>query len=35
MITSESGRQVYEQMAGKTTFSAREVLVWQLRESGG
>ncbi len=34
MITSESGRQVYEQMAGKTTFSAREVLVKQLRESG-
>lgn len=33
-ITSESGRQVYEQMAGKTTFSAREVLVKQLRESG-
>ncbi|MFC7620918.1 valine--tRNA ligase [Microlunatus sp. GCM10028923] len=30
----ESGRSAYEQLAGKTTFSAREAMVALLRESG-
>ena len=29
-ITSQSGREMYEAMAGKTTFSAREALVARL-----
>lgn len=33
-ITSEKGRGVYAEMAGKTTFSAREVLVGELAASG-
>ena len=33
-ITDAKGREVYEQMAGKTTFSAREVLVGELAASG-
>ncbi|MCI6574372.1 MAG: valine--tRNA ligase [Arcanobacterium sp.] len=33
-ITSEQGRSMYEQMAGKTTFSARKVLVEALQASG-
>ncbi|QQM66828.1 valine--tRNA ligase [Actinomyces weissii] len=33
-ITSAKGREVYAQMAGKTTFSAREVLVQELAASG-
>ena len=33
-ITSESGHQAYAEMAGKTTFSAREAMVAALRESG-
>src|SRR5690606_20184267 len=30
----ESGRAAYQQLAGKTTFSAREAMVGLLRESG-
>jgi len=33
-IASEQGRAVFEEMAGKTTFSAREVMVQALRDSG-
>ncbi|SPT52684.1 Valine--tRNA ligase [Actinomyces bovis] len=33
-ITAAKGREVYAQMAGKTTFSAREVLVKELAASG-
>ncbi len=33
-ISTEPGRAVYAEMAGKTTFSAREALVAALRESG-
>ncbi len=33
-ITDAKGREAYAQMAGKTTFSAREVLVAALTESG-
>jgi valyl-tRNA synthetase len=33
-ITDDSGRAVYETIAGKTTFSAREATVAALRESG-
>ena len=33
-ITSEAGREMYEAMAGKTTFSAREVLVARLAQTG-
>ncbi len=33
-ITTEAGRAMYEQMAGKTVFSARKVLVEALMESG-
>ena len=33
-ISSDAGRAVYEQMAGKTTHSAREAVVTALRESG-
>ena len=33
-LTTEAGREVYEQMAGKTTHSAREAVVAALRESG-
>ena len=33
-ISSDTGREVYAQVAGKTTFSAREATVTALRESG-
>jgi len=33
-ITSEPGRELYSQLAGKTTFSARAAVVDGLRESG-
>ena len=33
-ITSQSGREMYEAMAGKTTFSAREALVARLAQTG-
>ena len=33
-ITSPAGREMYEAMAGKTTFSAREVLVARLAQTG-
>lgn len=33
-ITTGAGRATYEQVAGKTTFSAREAVVAALRESG-
>ncbi|MBS6364403.1 MAG: valine--tRNA ligase [Actinomycetaceae bacterium] len=33
-ITDPAGRQAYEAMAGKTTFSARQEVVDRLRESG-
>lgn len=33
-ITTEAGRAMYEQMAGKTTFTARKVLVEALAASG-
>ncbi|MFF1529633.1 valine--tRNA ligase [Cellulomonas sp. NPDC058312] len=33
-ITAPEGRATYEQLAGKTTFSAREVVVEGLRETG-
>jgi valyl-tRNA synthetase len=33
-ITSAKGRAMYEEMAGKTAFSARKVLVEALKESG-
>lgn len=33
-ITSERGRKLYEETAGKTTFSARKVIVDALQESG-
>lgn len=33
-ITSEAGREMYAQMAGKTTFSARKTLVEALKASG-
>lgn len=33
-ITSERGREMYEKMAGATTFTARKVLVEALKESG-
>ncbi|HZK05078.1 MAG TPA: valine--tRNA ligase [Actinomycetaceae bacterium] len=33
-ITSERGRDVYEDMAGKTAFSSRKAIVDALRESG-
>ncbi|WP_124039712.1 valine--tRNA ligase [Neoactinobaculum massilliense] len=33
-IQDAHGREVYEEMAGKTTFSARKVLVDALKESG-
>ena len=33
-ITTEAGRAVFEGMTGKTTFSAREVMVEALRASG-
>ncbi len=33
-ITADGGREVYEALAGKTTFSAREVVVTALRDSG-
>ncbi|GAA4625743.1 valine--tRNA ligase [Cellulomonas oligotrophica] len=33
-ITTGAGRATYEQVAGKTTFSARETVVAALRESG-
>ncbi|MGM0385520.1 MAG: valine--tRNA ligase [Actinomycetota bacterium] len=33
-ITDEDGRGVYEAMAGRTTFSSREVVVGALREAG-
>ncbi len=33
-ITSDQGRAAFAEMAGKTTFSAREVMVQALRDSG-
>jgi valyl-tRNA synthetase len=33
-ITTDTGRSTFESMAGKTTFSAREVMVEALRASG-
>ena len=33
-ITSQAGREMYEAMAGKTTFSAREALVARLAQTG-
>lgn len=33
-ITSDTGRAVYQEMAGKTTFSARKVLVDALKRTG-
>ena len=33
-ISSEGGQQTYAEIAGKTTFSAREAIVARLRESG-
>ncbi|KHL15710.1 valyl-tRNA synthetase [Mumia flava] len=33
-ITSEAGAKVYEELAGKTVFSAREAVVAALRDSG-
>jgi valyl-tRNA synthetase len=33
-ITTEAGRETFEAMAGKTTFSAREAMVEALRASG-
>lgn len=33
-ITSEAGRAMYAEMAGKTTFSARKALVEKLKETG-
>ena len=33
-ITSPAGREMYEAMAGKTTFSAREALVARLAQTG-
>lgn len=33
-ITDEAGRAAYTDLAGKTTFSARELMVEKLRESG-
>ncbi|MCI1223550.1 MAG: valine--tRNA ligase [Bifidobacterium subtile] len=33
-ITDESGRDIFAQTAGKTTFSARKIIVDALRESG-
>ncbi|MDU0347844.1 valine--tRNA ligase [Actinomyces sp. MRS3W] len=33
-ITTETGRRVYGEMAGKTTYSARQVMVDELRASG-
>ncbi|RSX55474.1 Valyl-tRNA synthetase [Bifidobacterium dolichotidis] len=33
-IEDEKGREIFAQMAGKTTFSARKEVVEQLRESG-
>jgi valyl-tRNA synthetase len=33
-IASDEGRAAYEDMAGRTTFSAREAVVARLRESG-
>jgi len=33
-ITDEAGRALYAELAGKTTFSARELVVTGLRESG-
>ena len=33
-ITSEQGRAAYDELAGKTTFSAREAVVAQLRAAG-
>jgi valyl-tRNA synthetase len=34
VITSESGRAAYEQLAGKTVFSAKQAVVDLLRDSG-
>ncbi|PPI23648.1 valine--tRNA ligase [Rathayibacter sp. AY1B1] len=33
-ITSDAGRAAYEQLAGKTVFSAKQTVVAQLKESG-
>jgi len=33
-ITSDNGQAVFSEMAGKTTFSAREVMVQALRDAG-
>ena len=33
-ITDPAGREVFAETAGKTTFSARKVIVDKLRESG-
>lgn len=33
-IGTDAGRDLYEQLAGKTTFSAREIMVEALRSSG-
>ncbi|MDP9800352.1 valyl-tRNA synthetase [Arcanobacterium wilhelmae] len=33
-ITDEAGREMYAEMAGKTTFSARKALVEKLKETG-
>jgi valyl-tRNA synthetase len=33
-ITSDNGKAVFSEMAGKTTFSSREVMVQALRDSG-
>lgn len=33
-ITSDAGRELFAQLAGKTTFSARELVVSALRDSG-
>ncbi|MFT0847776.1 valine--tRNA ligase [Actinomycetaceae bacterium L2_0104] len=33
-LTTDAGRTMYEEMAGKTTFSARKALVEALQESG-
>lgn len=33
-ITSDNGRRVFEEIEGKTTFSARKIIVDELRESG-
>ncbi|MDX6237265.1 MAG: valyl-tRNA synthetase [Kribbellaceae bacterium] len=33
-LTTEAGRELYAELAGKTVFSARELIVAKLRESG-